>query len=110
VTLTYVWKVNGVVQQTTKTSNLTNTFDLSQANHGDKGQTVTVDVTPNDGKLDGTVVTATATVADSAAVINTVTLKPASPKTNDILTANVDATDPDGEAINFTYVWKVNGV
>jgi hypothetical protein len=50
VTLTYVWKVNGVTVKTTSASNaLTDTLDLSQPGNGDPGQQVTVTVTPNDG-------------------------------------------------------------
>ncbi len=50
MTLTYVWKVNGTVKQTfTSATALTDTFDLSVAGNGDRGDTVTVSVTPNDG-------------------------------------------------------------
>src|SRR2546422_10152496 len=38
VTLTYVWKVNGVTKKTTAgSSSLTDTFDLSVAGNGNKG-------------------------------------------------------------------------
>ena len=63
VTVTYVWKVNGVVRQTTaSTSSSTDQFDLSQSGNGDDGDSVTVEVTPNDGIADGAVATATTTV------------------------------------------------
>ena len=62
VSLTYVWKVNGVVRQTTATTALTDAFDLSQPGNGDDGDTITVEVTPNDGSLDGSTKTATAHV------------------------------------------------
>src|SRR3989442_15566016 len=61
VTLTYVWKVNGITKQTTAGSgSLTDTFDLSVAGNGDKGNTITVEVTPNDGTVNGPMVSATA--------------------------------------------------
>jgi cyclophilin family peptidyl-prolyl cis-trans isomerase len=112
VSLTYVWKVNGVVEQTTTTSATTNTFDLSQANHGNKGQTVTVEVTPNDGTLNGAVATPAtpATIINSAPVINTIGLSPnTAVNSNDNLTATVTATDPDGDPITFSYLWEKQG-
>ena len=63
VTLTYVWRVNGAIRQTTPGAGLSDTFDLSVAGNGDKGQTVTVTATPNDGTDDGAPVGDTATVA-----------------------------------------------
>jgi extracellular elastinolytic metalloproteinase len=70
VSLRYVWKVNGVVKRdVTKTSgtsaDLTDSFDLSVAGNGDRGDNVSVEVTPDDGVLTGTTVTASATVADT---------------------------------------------
>src|SRR5215211_6171073 len=63
VTLTYVWKVNGVVRKTTSAStSLTDTFDLSQAGNGDAGDTITVEVTPFDGSVSGAVANDTAVV------------------------------------------------
>jgi hypothetical protein len=38
-----------------------------------------------------------------------VALSPANPTTDQTLTATVTASDPDGDAINLDYVWKVNG-
>ena len=72
VTLTYVWRVNNVVRQTTSnSSSLTDTFDLSLANHGNTSDEVTVTVTPNDGEQNGNAATsATATVQDAASEPN----------------------------------------
>ena len=71
VTLNFVWKVNGVIKQTTLASTaLTDTFSLpGKVNPGD---TVSVEVTPNDPLLAGTTVTDTATVSGPA-VLPTVT-------------------------------------
>ena len=64
VTVTFVWKVNGAVRKTTANSSLlTDTFNLATAGNGDAGDTVTVEVTPSDGTLAGTLVSDTATVA-----------------------------------------------
>ncbi len=40
VTLTYLWTVNGITRQTTTTTSLTDTFDLSLAGNGDPGDTI----------------------------------------------------------------------
>jgi hypothetical protein len=88
---------------------LTDTLDLSVAGNGDVNQTVTVEVTPNDGQADGTTASTSVVVQNSAPVINSLTLSPNPVGTNDTLTATVDATDADNDAMTFTYVWKVNG-
>ena len=48
--------------------------------------------------------------ANSPPVINSVTIDQAAPATNDILSATVDATDPDDDPIAFEYQWIKNGV
>ena len=63
VTLTYVWRVNGIVKKTTTaTTSVTDSFDLGIAGNGDTGDAVTVAVTPSDGIASGTSASATATV------------------------------------------------
>ncbi|MCE5269138.1 MAG: lectin like domain-containing protein [Planctomycetaceae bacterium] len=64
VTLTYVWLVNGVEKRrVTGTTATTDSFDLGVAGNGDRSDVVTVQVTPSDGVLTGTTVSAAATVA-----------------------------------------------
>jgi hypothetical protein len=109
VTLTYVWKVNGVPVQTTTTTSLTDTFNLALAGHGNKGQTVTVEVTPNDGTVNGAMVSASAVVADTAPTA-TVTLNSTTPSRHQMLVASASAVDADGDPIVFVYTWKINGV
>ncbi|MBI2806965.1 MAG: hypothetical protein HYX68_18445, partial [Planctomycetes bacterium] len=48
-------------------------------------------------------------VPNAAPMINSAMLDSFSPKTNDILTVNVSASDADSDPITFDYVWKVNG-
>ena len=109
VTLTYVWKVDGATVKTTSAaSSLTDTLDLAQAGNGDKGETVTVEVTPNDGSADGTPV-ADAVVVGNTAPTAGVSLAPAAPKTDDLVTATATRADADGDAVTLTYVWKVDG-
>src|SRR5207237_175169 len=51
-----------------------------------------------------------AVMSESAPVIDQLTLVPAAPKSNDTLTATVTAHDADGDALTYTYIWKVNAV
>ena len=111
VTLTYVWKVNGVTRKTTSGSaSLTDTFDLSGAGDGDKGQTVSVEVTPNDGGQDGSLMSDSEVVANSAPTISSVSVDQASPRTNDTLSVSVVGADADGDARTYAYQWQKDGV
>ncbi len=91
VTLTYVWKVNGATKKTTAaSSSLTDTFDLSVAGNGDLGDTVTVEVTPNDGTTNGaTTPTASATVFNTPPPTPVVTFRSASSAVNTVATTLV---------------------
>jgi hypothetical protein len=94
VTLRYQWWVNDhKVDGATGT-----TFDLGVAGHGDYGDTVSVTVTPNDGKVDGGQSSASAVV------------RPNQPPTPDAGTGGTSAegsaytgtgtySDPDGDAV-----------
>jgi len=62
LTFTYVWKVNGVTKQTTTTAATSDSFDLGQPGNGNKGDVVTVELTPSDGTLSGATATASATI------------------------------------------------
>src|SRR5262249_14321323 len=101
ITYTYVWKVNGSTVQTTTTTNTTDTLDLSQSGFGDKGQSIYVTVTPNDGVVAGEPVSSDlATVPHSAPV-------PADPGNQqfvpgDVVTLPITATDPDGDSITYS--------
>ncbi len=124
VLLTYVWKVNGAPKRTiVKTANVMDTFDLSVAGNGNKFDTITVEVTPNDGSANGTVATATETVVNTAPAVTGVQLSivkhlpvignPSDAlllQSNDTLVAAVAAIDLDNDAVLLNYVWKVNGL
>ncbi|HZS46659.1 MAG TPA: choice-of-anchor Q domain-containing protein [Blastocatellia bacterium] len=115
VSLTYVWKKNGstilrtVTKNTGTNADLTDSLDLSGAGNGDKGDLITVEVTPNDGLINGAIATASATVANTAPTA-TVNLNTNSPQTKDTLTATATSADADSDTVFLTYVWKVNGV
>lgn len=85
------------------------TLDLSTPGNGDRGDSIAVRVTASDGSLTSAPVTsAPVVVADTAPVVS-VSLNTTAPTTRTVLTATVAATDADGDALTFTYVWKVNG-
>jgi autotransporter-associated beta strand protein len=106
LTFTYQWFKNGAPI----TGATGATLDLSVAGNGDAGDQITVQVTPNDGTLSGNVVTSGAvTIEGSAPIIDSVTITPSSPKTNDTLTADVVSHDPDGDTVTYTYQWFKNG-
>ena len=87
-------------------SGLTDTLDLSLGGNGDKGQAVSVEVTPNDGNQNGALVSDSETVANSAPTISSVAIDQAAPKTTDTLTVSVTSADPDGDARTYAYQWK----
>jgi hypothetical protein len=70
-----------------------------------KGDVVTVEATPNDGTVNGTLQSNTVTIANTAPTA-TVDLTPTAPTTDQTLTATVTPFDADGDAMTFTYVWK----
>ena len=109
VNLTYVWKNGSTVLKTTSaTSSLTDTLDLTQsemASNVSAGDTITIEVTPNDGFVDGTTVTAMQTL--NSAPTATVALTPESPLVNSVLTATATSADVNGQPVKLTYVWKV---
>ena len=108
VKLTYVWKIGSTeVKKTSATSHLTDTLDLSTLSEDAVGKVVTVTVTPKDGVVNGTAVSATSTISSNVAPTATVAITPASPTKTSTLTATATATDPNGQAVMLTYVWKV---
>src|SRR5439155_1606043 len=58
---------------------------------------------------DGAAATDSTTVANSAPVVVAATVTPGAPKTNDTVSANPTATDPDGDTVTYSYQWKKNG-
>lgn len=109
VTLTYRWLVDGNEMKVTTTTATTDTFDLSIVGNGDKGQTITVEVTPNDGTVNGTTASDALTIINSAPQILTLALSPDPPSATDTLTANVTTNDDDGDTVTLSYLWRLNG-
>ena len=88
------------------------TFDLSQAGHGDHGDTVSVQVYATDShNMNSTTASATVTVLNSAPAAGTVAISPASPQAGMTLTATASGfTDIDNDALTQHYQWSINGM
>ena len=98
VMLTYVWKKNGNVMQTSQpTTSLTDTYDLSVPMNGDAGDVISVEVTPDDGTVAGSLVSASATVAAATAPVVT------------IVSAVPSALGPSDLSTNITWHASANG-
>ena len=104
---TYTWKVNGVVRRTIRSASATDSFDLSLAGHGDRGDLVTVEVVASDGELTSPAASAGVTVVNAAPTI-TATLNDTKPRKQDVLIATAIAFDADADVLTFTYTWRVN--
>ena len=78
------------------------------------GDTWTCTVTPNDGALDGAPASASVTITqgNEAPSAPGVSISPAAPTDDDVLTCVIDteSVDPDGDAVTYSYAWSVNGV
>ena len=109
LTLTFVWKVNGVVTKTTAGSaSLTDTYDLSVAGNGDKGDVIAAEVIPNDGTDSGATVSAQATVVNSPPVAK-FAFAPTQPVEGSVVQLKDLSTDPDpGDGIG-SWQWQVQG-
>jgi cyclophilin family peptidyl-prolyl cis-trans isomerase len=105
VNFTYVWQVNGgnpPVKTTANVTSKTDTLDLT--GKVKPGDVVTVQVTPNDGTVNGTPATATATVQKPSAGAVTINPRNLAP-----ITTTLTATLNSPNAKSFTYVWSING-
>jgi len=102
VTHLYQWYVNGVrIPGATAPQ-----FVVAQLRKGDR---VTVDVTPNNGKRDGAVYrTDPVTVGNTAPAIGDIVLAPVPLHRGDLLKVTVNAGDADGDPITLSYKWLRN--
>jgi len=108
LTYTFTWKVDGVVRAVTSGPNASSSFDLSVAGHGDRGQTVLVEVVAADGTVQSATVSASVVVANSPPTVS-VSLSDTTPQTHDVLVATASALDVDSDPLTLTYSWSVNG-
>lgn len=105
VTLAFAWKVNGVTKKSTQTvSGLSDTFDLSAAGNGGRGDIVTVEVTPSDPGSSGTTASDAATIRNAPPEISSTPF--AAPNPAGVMHPvifSASANDADGDA--GTYMW-----
>ncbi len=98
---TYSWDVDGTEVDTSST--------ISSGFVG--GQTVTCTVTPSDGSTEGTSLSDSLVVTNTAPEISTVTISPSSAQVGDTLTCSHSGySDADGDADQSTYGWAIDGL
>ena len=74
------------------------------------GQTVTCEVTPYDGEDEGTALSASIVIDNSAPSISSVSIAPSSAATGETLTCSYTGyADADGDADASTYAWTIDG-
>lgn len=102
VTLAFEWAVDGVA---------TTEVDGDRIPQGitQPAEEWSVTVTADDG-ADVTTVTEALRIGNRAPEIDAVTLQPAAFRHDEPVEVVVDATDPDGDAVELTYEWTVDGV
>jgi hypothetical protein len=104
VTYTYEWYVDGMLSSVSTTASV-------EYIHTTRGENWRVVVTPYDTLSPGVVAWDQQTILNSVPVIDELIVAPESPITTDNLSCSaVSATDLDGDPINYSYGWEVNGV
>ncbi len=104
VRLAYSWTVNGRMLE----AGTRGTLQLPKLERGDR---IEVAVTASDGKLESASKTASARVDNRTPQITFLYVTPQNKRIRrgDVLTAVPDATDPENDRIEYTYLWRVNG-
>ena len=102
VSFTWAWTVDGTPADVST--------DTVPADLTAKGQIWEVTITPNDGEASGEPVVLSTSIANVAPVVTEVTLSPVDPATDATLTADVVASDLDGDALLLRYEWLVDGI
>jgi hypothetical protein len=102
ITLHYRWLVNGIVLRGAETQTI-------PASLLRKGDTVTAEVTASDGLLESPgFMTEPLDVVNTKPVINNISLELEPSGGQAVLKAKVEATDPDGDDIQYFYRWWRN--
>ncbi len=74
-----------------------------------RGETWSVQVAADDGRVLGGIREASVTVLNAPPRVDSIDISPISAVTSDVLTAAVLASDPDGDATNVTITWEIDG-
>ena len=101
VTWSHVWWVNGeIVSEDT----------LLSGNLLGRGDRVVAESTPHDGEENGEpILSAEVEVVNAPPIVLSVSIYPSAPSPSDLLSAIVSTDDPDGDEVEVSYTWSVNG-
>ncbi len=75
-----------------------------------RGQVWTVTVVPSDGDDDGEPASASVNVENTPPVVDALSIEPTEPTEESTLQATVVASDDDGDTVELSYAWSVDGV
>ena len=95
----FAWRINGNLASSTNNT-LSGPFIT--------GDSIVCEVTVADGTDTSTLSSAPVVISNGVPVITDITLTPALLYTHDLLTATVQATDPDGDGLLYTFEWSVD--
>jgi len=84
--------------------------DTVPAAETSKGEVWTVQVTPNDGDVDGQMVEAQISIDNATPVAQGVTLAPTEVYEETVLVATATGSDDDGDELTWRYTWFLNDV
>lgn len=102
IALAYSWRVDGEPAGTG-----TAKFPLGNVR---KGQRVSLEVVASDGRLDSEAKRSSIVVANQAPVMERIRIAPGQRVTaGETITIDADATDADGDELDFKVAWSVNG-
>lgn len=102
VQLRYRWLINDAPVLGVSTS----TFNPEGLRKGDR---LSVEVTPYDGKVEGQAMrSADRVVGNTPPIVRTIVLGPLQAKVGDSIAATVDGGDADGDMVRYTYRWWRN--
>ena len=102
VTLRYAWFRDGESTELT-TAEVLSTYTAN-------GEVWEVEVTPDDGLVEGESVRASVLIGNAPPTIESLQIVPKPATSNDVLSAEVDAQDVDGDTIDLVYAWYVDEV
>jgi hypothetical protein len=103
ISYTYSWSVDGVFSAVS-------VIDTLPASATNRGESWSVSVTANDGRINGNPVTATVAIGNEAPVAALVSITPDPATAADDLSCSANGSDADADAITWSYSWTIDGV
>ena len=110
---TYAWSKNGAPYVDDDGAAITGS--ILSFEHTTRGDTWQVIVTPNDGEDDGADIVLSTSIANALPVLDAtmIALDPANANADTDLSVTISSlgvSDADGDSVQFSYVWQVDGV